>query len=94
MFMHHNYKRLAGLHYFTNLMELRIVNQGIEKIEGLDNLIHLRKLWLNENKISVITGLKNMSELRELYLYVVSHSSIMSLTPDTHTCTTDMVIRL
>jgi Leucine-rich repeat (LRR) protein len=77
--MHHNFKRLAGLSYFVSLLDLSIVNQGIEKIEGLDSLVNLKRLWLNENRIRKIEGLTNCKSLTELYLYVLYCISGLSL---------------
>ena len=68
MFLVRDYPRIKGLHYFSNLRVLSIIQQEITMIEGLESLVHVEKLWLCENKIKKIQGLTNLTNLRELYL--------------------------
>lgn len=56
----------------TNLDELYLSENGIEKIEGLENNLNLTTLDLAYNKITTI---ENLSHLRELTdLWVINHT--------------------
>jgi len=64
---------IDGFEDLTELRELNLSDNMIERIEGLDRMTKLRELNLSTNRISNIRGLDQMSTLHKL---ILNHNNI------------------
>jgi Leucine-rich repeat (LRR) protein len=72
IFMLSGYCRIEGLNSFTNLTQLSIIQQNLQRIENLSSLVNLESLWINENPLLVkIEGLSALVNLKKLSLFVI-----------------------
>jgi Leucine-rich repeat (LRR) protein len=63
----------------TDLEELYLNNNRIEKIENINNLINLKKLDLSHNRITKIENINNLSNLKHLDLYINRIAKIQNI---------------